>query len=221
MKMLLKSLLSISVIFMVAVFISGCVNVDQKTKLNADGSGTISLKYWAKSGSFTFSDELGGFAFSEPKVKSNYSSSNTEPSDIKIEKNTTADSLNVVTLNVKFKDINKLSEAKGFAKVKASFIDGKEGKEFKYILLQDSSATKDGMNQYSLTYEFDFPNDVISTNGIKDGSKVKWNKTVADLKEDVVMTATVKAGKKCGLFGMELPIIFLLGMGFIYLRRRK
>jgi len=35
------------------------------------------------------------------------------------------------------------------------------------------------------------------------------------------MTATVKAGKKCGLFGMELPIIFLLGMGLIYLRRRK
>ena len=139
-----------------------------------------------------------------------------------IEKNATTDSTSVVTLNVKFKDINKLSEAKAFAKIKASFVDGKEGKDFKYVLLQDTASAKNmGMSDYKLTYEFDFPGEVISTNGTKDGQKVKWEKTVADLKEDITMSATVKAGKKCGLFGMELPLVFLLGMGFIYLRRRK
>lgn len=221
MKMLLKSLLSISVLFMVAVFISGCVNVDQKTKLNADGSGTMSVKYWTKSSNVT-GDELSGFGFTEAKVKSNYTSSNTEPSDIKIEKNATTDSTSVVTLNVKFKDINKLSDAAAFKKIKASFVDGKEGKDFKYVLLQDTASAKNmGMNEYKLTYEFEFPGEVVTTNGNKDGQKVKWEKTVADLKTDIEMTATVKAGKKCGLFGMELPIVFLLGIGFIYLRRRK
>lgn len=221
MKMFLKSLLSISLLFMVAVFISGCVNVDQKTKLSADGSGTMSVKYWTKSSNVT-GDELSGFGFTEAKVKSNYTSANTEPTDIKVEKNATTDSTSVVTLNVKFKDINKLSEAKAFAKIKASFVDGKEGKDFKYVLLQDTSNAKNmGMNEYKLTYEFEFPGEVISTNGTKDGQKVKWEKTVADLKTDVDFTATVKAGKKCGMFGMELPVIFLLGLGFIYLRRRK
>jgi len=221
MKMLLKSLLSISVLFMVAVFISGCVNVDQKTKLNSDGSGTMSVKYWTKSSNVS-GDELSGFGFTEAKVKANYTSSNTEPTDIKIEKNATTDSTSIVTLNVKFKDLNKLSEAKAFSKIKASFVDGKEGKDFKYVLLQDTSTAKNmGMSDYKLTYEFEFPGEVISTNGTKDGQKVKWDKTVADLKEDIVMSATVKAGKKCGLFGLELPIVFLLGMGFIYLRRRK
>ncbi len=221
MKMFLKSLLSISLLFMVAVFISGCVNVDQKTKLSADGSGTMSVKYWTKSSNVT-GDELSGFGFTEAKVKSNYTSSNTEPTDIKVEKNATTDSTSVVTLNVKFKDINKLSEAKAFAKIKASFVDGKEGKDFKYVLLQDTASAKNmGMSDYKLTYEFEFPGEVLATNGTKDGQKVKWEKTVADLKEDITMSATVKAGKKCGLFGMELPIVFLLGMGFIYLRRRK
>lgn len=221
MKMLFKSLLSVSILFAVALFLSGCVNVDQKTKLNSDGSGTMSVKYWTKSSNVS-GDELSGFGFTEAKVKSNYTSSNSEPSDIKIEKNATNDSMAVVTLNVKFKDINKLSDASAFKKIKASWTDGKEGKDFKYVLLSDTANAKNmGMSDYKLTYEFEFPGEVIATNGTKDGQKVKWDKTVADLKDDVEMTATVKAGKKCGLFGMELPIIFLLGMGFIYLRRKK
>lgn len=221
MKMLFKSLLSVSILLSVALFLSGCVNVDQKTKLNSDGSGTMSVKYWTKSSNVS-GDELSGFGFTEAKVKSNYSSSNSEPSDIKIEKNATDDSMSVVTLNVKFKDINKLSDASAFKKIKATWADGKEGKDFKYVLLQDTSSAKNmGMDEYKLSYEFEFPGEVLSTNGVKDGQKVKWEKTVADLKTDVEMTATVKAGKKCGLFGMELPIIFLLGMGLIYLRKRK
>lgn len=219
--MLFKSLLSVSILLSVALFLSGCVNVDQKTKLNSDGSGTMSVKYWTKSSNVS-GDELSGFGFTEAKVKSNYSSSNSEPSDIKIEKNATDDSMSVVTLNVKFKDINKLSDASAFKKIKATWADGKEGKDFKYVLLQDTSSAKNmGMDEYKLSYEFEFPGEVLSTNGVKDGQKVKWEKTVADLKTDVEMTATVKAGKKCGLFGMELPIIFLLGMGLIYLRKRK
>lgn len=221
MKMLLKSLLSVSIIFLVAVFLSGCVNLEQKTKLNADGSGTMNVKYWTKSSNVS-GDELSGFGFTDAKVKSNYTSSNTEPSEIKIEKNASEDSLAVVTLTVKFKDLNKLSDASAFKKIKASWTDGKEGKEFKYILLQDTASAKNmGMEEYKLNYEFEFPGEVLSTNGVKDGQKVKWEKTVADLKTDVEMTATVKGGKKCGLFGMELPIVFLLGMGLIYMRRRK
>ncbi len=221
MKMLFKSLLSVSILFLTAVFLSGCVNLEQKTKLNADGSGTMNIKYWTKSSNVS-SDELSGFGFTEAKVKSNYTSANTEPAEIKIEKNASEDSLAVVTLTVKFKDLNKLSEASAFKKIKASWADGKEGKEFKYVLLQDTSSAKNmGMEEYKLNYEFEFPGEVLSTNGVKDGQKVKWEKTVADLKEDITMSATVKSGKKCGLFGMELPIIFLLGMGMIYLRRRK
>ena len=222
MKVLTKSLLSISTLFLIALFISGCVNLDQKTVLNADGSGTMKIKYWTKSSNVS-GDELSGFGFTEAKVKANYTSSNSEPSDIVIKKNATTDSLTEVTLSLKFKDLNKLTDAKAFSKVKASYVDGKEGKDFKYVLLQDTSTAKNmGMSDYKLTYAFEFPGEVISTNGTKDGKTVKWDKTVADLKTDIEMTATIKGGgKTCGLFGFELPIIFLLGLSYFAYRRKK
>lgn len=204
------------------LYLAGCVNLDQKTTLNNDGSGSMKVKYWTKSSNVS-GDELAGFGFTDAKVKANYTSSSTEPSDIKIEKNTTTDSLITVTLDVKFKDLNKLSDAKAFAKIKSSWVKGKDGMDFKYTLLQDTSNAKQmGMSDYKLVYEFDFPGEVTATNGKKDGQKVTWNKTVADLKEDLDFTASVKSGKKCGLFGLELPLVLLVGMTFVYgLRRRK
>jgi hypothetical protein len=222
MKVVTKSLFSIFTLFLLAVLITGCVNVDQKTVLNADGSGTMKIKYWTKSSNVS-GDELSGFGFTEEKVKANYTSSNSEPSDIVIKKNATTDSLTEVTLSLKFKDLNKLSDAKAFSKIKATYVDGKEGKDFKYVLLQDTSTAKNmGMSDYKLNYAFEFPGEVISTNGTKDGKTVKWDKTVADLKTDIEMTATVKGGgKTCGIFGFELPIVFLLGMSYIAYRRKK
>jgi hypothetical protein len=209
-------------VFAFAMYLVGCVNLDQKTTIGADGSGSMKVKYWTKSSNVS-GDELAGFGFTDAKVKSNYTSSSTEPSNIKIEKNTTTDSMITVTLDVKFKDLNKLSDAKAFSKVKSSWVKGKDGMDFKYTLLQDTSNAKQmGMSDYKLNYEFEFPGEVLATNGKKDGQKVTWSKTVADLKEDVDFTASVKAGKKCGLFGLELPLVLLVGMTFVYgLKRRK
>ncbi|HMT11081.1 MAG TPA: hypothetical protein PKA39_05610, partial [Ignavibacteria bacterium] len=67
-----------------------------------------------------------------------------------------------------------------------------------------------------------FPAEVLRTNGTKDQQKVKWNKTLADLKNDIDMTATVKnEGKKCGLFGMELPLVMLAGLAVMSIRVRR
>jgi hypothetical protein len=182
----------------------------------------MAIKYWTKSSNVT-GEELGVFGFTEEKVKANYTSPNSEVSDIKIEKNETTDSLIKVSLNVKFKDLNKLSDAKSFSKIKSSWIKGKDGMDFKYTLLQDTSnANTFGASDYKLNYEFEFPGEILSTNGKKDGTKVIWNKTVADLKEDLDFTATVKAAKKCGLFGIELPVIFIIGMvSMVAIRNRR
>ncbi|CAF3743536.1 unnamed protein product [Rotaria sp. Silwood1] len=165
-------------------------------------------------------EDIGGFSFSESSVKSNYTAGGIEPSEIKVTENTD-DSTKHVNLNVTFKDFNKLSDAKGFAKTKESWAKGKEGMEFKYTLLKDTAnAGGMGMEEFKLNYEFTMPGEVIVTNATsKDGMNLKWTKTVADLKDDINMTATVKGGdggKKCGLFGMELPVIIGLGLMFGY-----
>ena len=128
-------------------------------------------------------------------------------------------------MNVGFKDFNKLSDAKGFAKTKSSWAKGKDGMDFKYTLLKDTAGANGfGMNEFKLVYEFTLPGEITATNGVKIGTTVKWEKTVADLSSDVDMTATVKSeggSKKCGLFGLELPVIVLFGLMFGYTMRNK
>lgn len=225
-----KTLLLSAFILAVSFFLYGCVNVNQKATINKDGSGTIKLEYWTKMSNLTSSKELGGFSFnSEADIKKEFSSSNIEVNSAKMADELT-DSTTHVNVDMKFKDLNSLNSAKGYEKVKASWKDVKDGIEFKYVIPQDTSNAKTmGASDYKLTYSFTFPDEIVSTNGRKDGNTVIWDKTLADLKEDLVFTATIKgetkdtgkSGKKCGLFGLELPIVFLAGMIWLSRRNKK
>ena len=54
------------------------------------------------------------------------------------------------------------------------------------------------MEEFKLTYETTFPAEVTATNGTKDGMKVTWNKTVADLKNDVAdLRNQIQQMKEC------------------------
>lgn len=211
-----------SLVFVFAVYLSGCVNVDQKTKINQDGSGTIKLEYWTKMSNLSSGPELGEFAFEEDKAKANYTSSNSVVSSVSLEENL-EDSTSHVKLEINIKDINQLNSAKGFEKVTTKWAEGDDGMTFKYVIAADTSNAKNmGASDTKLTYTFEFPDEVISTNGRKDGNKVVFEKTLADLAQDLEMTATVKSDKKgCGLFGLELPIIVFAGLAFAMSRKRK
>ena len=215
-------LVSFAVIF--ALYLSGCVNVDQKTKINQDGSGSLELEYWTKISNLSGGDELGGFYFAEGKAKENYTSTNSEVKTIEVKENLD-DSTKHVIMTVEFKDINKLNSAKGFEKIKTSWAESEGGMKFSYIVPADTSNAKNmGASDITLNYSFEFPNEVVTTNGRQDGNKIVFEKTLADLDKDLEMTATVKTEKKgCGLFGIELPIIVLAGLVFAGSRqyRRK
>ena len=218
-----KLLLPILFTFITALLITGCVNYDQKTELKSDGSGTMKIHYWASSSNIS-DNELGGFGFNDEKARKNFTSTNTTVDNVKIEEKADTDTTKSthVYLDLKFKDINKLSEAKGFEKIKATYEKSEKGMEFKYTLLKDTANSGFGMEKYTLTYEFNFPDEVLATNGNLDGKKVSWSKNLTDLKEDVLMSATIKgSGKKCGLFGIELPIVVLVGSVLVFGLKRK
>ena len=203
---------SLSYLILIIIFLlSGCIELEQQTKLNADGSGTMDIHYWTKTSNI-IGEEIAGFGFTDDKVNVNYTSPNSEVSEVKIEKNL-EDSTTHVSLKLTFKDINRITDAKAFSKVKATWEKHADGMLFQYILIKDTAnANQPGMNDYKLTYEFEFPNEIVRANGIMKDKKVIWEKTIADLKEDVEMTAIVKEGtKSCGLFGIELPVIILVG----------
>lgn len=208
-----KLLVFCSVLFVFAIYLSGCVNFDQKTAIKQDGSGSMTVHYWTKMSNVKSSTELGSFSFEEAKAKSNYTSSNTDVKKVKVEEKLD-DSTKHVTVELSFKNINDISSAKAFEKIKTSWKEGKEGMDFSYFVPKDTSnAGNMGASDIVLNYEFEFPAEVLKTNGRKDGQKIIYEKKLSDLKNDLEMTATVKSeGKKCGLFGMELPLLVLAGM---------
>jgi hypothetical protein len=126
-------------------------------------------------------------------------------------------------MDLTFKDINKLSDAKGFEGVKVTWKDVADGKELKYILLKDSSAAKQmGASDYKVTYEFTMPTEIVSTNGTKDGQNVKYSYTLADLGKDIELTTVVKksGGKFCGLLGMIMGTM-IIGLAFYSKKGKK
>jgi hypothetical protein len=212
-----------SIIIFSAVFISGCVNYEQDTKLNADGSGSMKIHYWTKMSNFTMGSTLGKFDFDEAKAKQNFTSANSEVKSVKME-DKLDDSTKHVYVDLTFKDINKLPEAKGFAEVRPSWKESKDGMELKYMLLKDTSAASNmGAGDYKVTYIFEMPDEIISTNAAKkDGKTLTWEYKVSDLGKDIEMTAVVKKakGKICGLFGIFLTV-GIVGLGYSLQRIRK
>ena len=209
-------------VFVLSLFLSGCVNYDQKTELKSDGSGTMKIHYWTGMKNFSMGTTLGKFEFDETKAKGKYTSGNTEVKSIKVEDNL-EDSTKHVNIELSFKDINKLGDAKGFDGVLATWKEESDGMKLTYTLLKDSSAAGNmGASDYKITYEFDMPGEIISTNGKKDGQKVTWDYKVSDLKSNIDMTCVVKGGGKklCGILYI-FPAALIIGFAFYAQKNRK
>src|SRR5215216_6020925 len=117
-------------VFAFSLYLAGCVNYDQKTTLKDDGSGSMKVHYWSSMKNFSMGTTLGKFEFDEAKAKDKYKSGNSDVTGIKVEEKLD-DSTKHVHIDLTFKDINKLSDAKGFDGVKISWKDVADGKELK------------------------------------------------------------------------------------------
>jgi LppM domain len=224
MKKNYKLVVSLFSFLLIAAFlISGCVNYDQNTTLNMDGSGSMKIHYWSKMSNFSMGTSLGKFDFDEKKAKDNYSSSNTDVKSVRME-DKLDDSTKHVYVELTFKDINKLPDAKGFSGVKPSWKEEKDGMELKYVLLKDSSAAKNmGSSDYTVTYTFEMPGEIVSTNATKkDGKTLTWDYKVSDLGKDIELTAVVKkeGGKTCGIFGAAIAF-GIVGLAYYTGRNKK
>jgi hypothetical protein len=209
-------------IITLSIYLAGCVNYDQKTVLNADGSGSMKIHYWSSMKNFSMGTTLGKFEFEEAKAKDKYTSPNTEVKSVKVEEKLD-DSTKHVNVELTYKDINKISDAKGFDGVKATWKEDADGMKLTYTLLKDTSASKQmSASDYKVTYEFEMPSEIVSTNGTKEGQKVKWEYTLADLGKDIDLTVVVKKASKklCGIIGM-IPAALLIGLAFYSQKKRK
>lgn len=179
-------------VLLVITCFTGCVNIVQKAVLNYDGSGSMDIHYWTKSSNI-IGDEIGVYGFSELKIKKNYTSPNSEVNEIRILKDETPDSLTEVFCRVSFNDINKISSAWSFSGVRAGWKETDKGMNFVYRILKDTVSAKSfDSDEYTISVSFDFPGDVIESDGIFSTRTVKWWKTQADLINDIILTAIIR-----------------------------
>jgi len=181
-----------AIILFAWILFPGCVHYDQKVILREDGSGSMKLHYWSSMNSFTMGNTLGKLEFEELKAKDKYTSDNTEVTRFRIE-DQLDDSTKHVYIELNFKDINKLNDAKGFESTRVSWNNNSNGIELKFIVLKDTAASKQmRSSSFNVTFEFEMPSEIISTSGTINGQTVKFTYTLADLVKDLEMTTVVK-----------------------------
>ena len=219
--------------FLIGLALSGCINVQQRVKINEDGSGTINLEYWTNTnlvdvGDVKVGDEIGGFTFDSLEIIKKYSSAYTEVTRRK-KLVYAADTTTHIQLDINFKDINKITESNGYSNIEVSYVKGKDNTQFRYYIPKDTSINLSYTKEkHTLEYIFEFPFEVIETNGTIDNTSkeknvVKWKFQTSDhVKQDFEMKAVIKNKSGiCGMFGIELPLVLLFGLVMLKLNSAK
>lgn len=229
-----KSKYKLVLMMLIGLCLSGCINVDQKTTINEDGSGTILLEYWVNSnlvnigGGVSMGDEIGGFSFMAEEIKKKYASAYSEVRSVR-KNDFPADTTTHIIVDIGFKDFNKITDMQGYSNIEASYVKGKDNTQFRYFIPKDTTIKLNYTTEKNtLEYTFTFPFEVLETNGTKDpsaknGNVVKWKfQTSEHATKDFELKATVKNKfQLCGMFGIELPLILMFGLIYFNANRKK
>ncbi len=220
----------IAVIILLIPMIVGAVNITQTVNLKNNGSGTMTYIYMEKE---TIVKEknfmIGNLPFTKEKITEYFKAPGTYIQQIRIEKNQNDNSLTQVIVNIGFNDFNKLGEAKAFANEQVKY----SGNDFQITIRPDFIKT----NSLNQIYFILIPESkILSSNGKVDdkGSSLFVSKEFLTGKSDVNFKATLESDgktsgsnssegseKSCGLFGLEFPVVFLLGSMLLFSRRNK
>lgn len=205
-----------------ALALYGCINYEQETILNLDGSGSMKIHYWAKENNVMWlsSNKL---AFDEAKIRDQYKSDNITVTSVKVESDT-KDSTKHVRVALAFKNIARLTEVPGFKDMTISWADKGETQVLTHVLKADSSAGGFGMSDYSVTYTYTMPAEVMASNATKtEGKLLTWKYALSDLGKEQTMTATVKKATAANLtmiIIIVVAVIVVIGVVLMFVRKR-
>lgn len=217
-----KTTLLYCIPFLLSIALYGCINYEQEVKLNLDGSGSMTIHYWAKENNVMWLSN-NKLAFDEAKIREQYKSDNITIRSVKVELDT-KDSMKHARTELAFKNIVKLTEAPGFKDMTISWEDKGETQVLMHTLKADSTAGGMGMNEYTITYTYHMPSEVLASNSTKpEGNTLTWKYSLSDLSKDITMTATVKKASS----GLSMTVIIIIGAvvivigGILFLTRRR
>lgn len=228
-----KLVLLFTVFYLIIPIIAGAVNFNQTITLKEDGSGSINIFYLEKESTIKTKNFLiGNLPFTKEKINEYFGSNKIKVFESKISASAKDNTMTEVYVSLTFSNINDLNSLKGLANNQFSFSVSDSGNVFKSSITPEFN-TVNSINQIYCV--LNSKADIISSNGqIKDKS-VSWfrakefldknttNFIATIFSKNIKKTATDNKveEKSCGLFGIELPVIFLLGTVLMNYRRKK
>jgi hypothetical protein len=210
------------------IVVAGCINYDQDLTLNADGSGTIMVRYDSAAQSGEESEEgsisMGGapeLSFTEEEIMAEYEGAPFTVRDIVIGKTDT--DAPEATYYIDFDNVTDLNGRGIFAlegdKLKQTFSLDTSGDLAVFTqLVQLKMEVEDpsSLSDYKFTYKLTAPGEVKETNGTAEGNVVTWEYSLDKLiNNDVEMTASYQpaaagGGKVALIIGIILCVIIVI-----------
>lgn len=211
----------LSVVFIAALAMSGCIDYEQKTRLEADGSGEMTIHYWAKE---SLVDWLGKnrFPFNEKDVRTKYGAiPGVTVGDVDV-RSRDDDSTRHVTFDLRFSDIRALSKQPGFERTAFEWKEDGDRMVFTHTVLEDEGSTSEGLEQFGVTYTYIFPGEIVDHNATEvDGATATWKLRLSDLGSPRTLTATIRPAQSWTLTIVLFVVLGAVLLGAVLLMRRR
>jgi hypothetical protein len=201
------------------LLLPGCLNYEQNTRLEEDGSGSMDIHYWISESVFMWMKD-GKLAFNEDSIRIQYEGEGIEVLDARTDANAD-DSTRHVRASLKFDDIRTLPSCRGFADL--SFVWQSEGDVYRFEqhLPASTSSAEDLLAGYTFTYTYEFPGTIRESNADSvDGNRAVWVVPLSELDKDVEFTATVEASAGANVYWV-LGVIAVVVVLIVVVRKAR
>lgn len=230
-----KFVLLFTVFFLIFPIVAGAVNFNQTITLKEDGSGSINILYLEKESTIKSKNFLiGNLPFTKEKINEYFGSSKTKIFESTISANSKDNTITEVYVSLTFSSVSDLNSLKGLVNNQFSFSVSDSGNVFKSSISPEF-ITLNSINQIYCV--LNSKADIVSSNGQVKEKSVTWfrakeylNKNTTNfvatifsknIKKTASQNIEQEKGKSCGLFGIELPIVFLFGTVLMNYRRKR
>lgn len=209
-----------AVLILLPLLIAGCINYEQNTTLNEDGSGSMEIHYWISESVLSWFNS-GALTFHEDSIRAQYASDGITVEDVRVESRE-SDSTRHVHVSLQFDDITKLSRSQGFKDMEMKWM--REGDVYRFVqTLPATSTSEDGMlDEFTFTYRYDFPGDIRESNAdSSDGSNAVWVFKLSELDSARKMEAVIVASSGSNVWWIVGIIAVVVLAAFVFMRMRK
>lgn len=214
-----------SLIFLILITFSSCLNYYQEVTLYPDGSGKMRIDYWMKfvnEESEKVVDNLG--IFNPDSIRSGFQSIYSKVENVNVNRDTTDFTTHAI-IDISFTHIDSLNKTQVFSEYNFSFVE-KTGGQIMFSQFIPPITTGFGIDAstFTVTYKYIIPGEILSHNAHQvSGKSLTWRYSLSEIGGGKTISVTFQPYK---LKETPVWIYFLSGavlllVIFFLLKKRK